>query len=444
MKKLLSIVAVLSIIATACIMGVGTVAFAAEESSPDDFLVYDGILEEYVGDGGDIVIPASLGVKEIAANAFGNNTDITSVVIPEGVEVVGYWSFRNCTSLESVTLPYSLTTLAEHAFSAAPITEITIPGNCEIVGYGCFSGCEYLEKITLSYGVREIMVLSFQGTAATKVVFPETVELICGSSFGHNKAVNVGTIEYYICNPDCEVFVTVTGSQKASRHEWEREESIWSHNKGDATIKVYVPEGSSVAAAMEEHGEEYLRRVDSGRGDGWKLYKKEKAFFDELPENQKGYGTQKPTSTGTNNNTDGNNDKDNVNGNGNSNNNNNNANTNNTNNTNNKQNTNDVIYQQSANDNTALFIIIGVIGGVMVIAIIVVVILAATGKLFGTKKPAESAAIDASDPEALKAALAKIEAEKTKIDANDPEALKAALEQLENAQTEADGITEEE
>lgn len=80
----------------------------------------------------------------------------------------------------------------------------------------------------------------------------------------------------------------------------------------------------------------------------------------------------------------------------------------------------------------------------MVIAIIVVVILAATGKLFGTKKPAENAAIDASDPEALKAALAKIEAEKNKIDANDPEALKAALEQLENAQPEADGITEEE
>lgn len=70
----------------------------------------------------------------------------------------------------------------------------------------------------------------------------------------------------------------------------------------------------------------------------------------------------------------------------------------------------------------------------MLIAIIVVVILAATGKLFGGKKPAktESVGIDASDPEALKAALKKLEAEKNKIDANDPEALRAALEALEN------------
>lgn len=142
MKRFLVVLSVLAILATCCIMGIGTVAFAAEESSPDDFLVFDGVLEEYVGAGGDVVIPASLGVKEIAANAFENNTDITSVVIPEGVEVVGYWSFRKCTSLEAITLPYSLCELAEHCFSSAPITEITIPGNVDVVGYGAFSSCK--------------------------------------------------------------------------------------------------------------------------------------------------------------------------------------------------------------------------------------------------------------------------------------------------------------
>ena len=39
--------------------------------------------------GGDIVIPESLGVKEIATRAFAQNNDITSVVIPEGVEIIG-------------------------------------------------------------------------------------------------------------------------------------------------------------------------------------------------------------------------------------------------------------------------------------------------------------------------------------------------------------------
>ena len=218
MKKVLSLLAVLAIVLTCSMMGIGTVASAAVESPEEDFLVYDGVLEEYVGPGGDVVIPASLGVTEIAAQSFHNNLDITSIVIPEGVEVVGYWSFKGCKSIESIVLPYTLEELAEHCFSDTAITEIVIPGNVDIVGYGAFSGCTFLEKITLSYGIKEIQVLAFQATSAPEVVFPETVELICGASF-----VNLnynGKYEYTICNPDCEIGSGATTSQAANKHQW--------------------------------------------------------------------------------------------------------------------------------------------------------------------------------------------------------------------------------
>ena len=88
MKKILSILAVLALMLSISVLGVGTVASAAVESAAEDFFVYDGVLEEYVGEGGDVVIPASLGVVEIASRAFYENTDITSIVIPEGVKVM--------------------------------------------------------------------------------------------------------------------------------------------------------------------------------------------------------------------------------------------------------------------------------------------------------------------------------------------------------------------
>ena len=91
------------------------------------------------------------GVKEIAAHAFETNLDITSLVIPEGVEVIGYWSVRHCDNLEYVKLPYTLEELAEHCLSSAAITEIEIPGNVDTIGYGAFSGCTLLEKITISF-----------------------------------------------------------------------------------------------------------------------------------------------------------------------------------------------------------------------------------------------------------------------------------------------------
>ncbi len=421
MKKLLSILAVLAIVLSCSVMGIGTVLAAPDESSEDDFMAFDGVLEEYVGAGGDVVIPASLGIKEIAAQAFANNTDITSIVIPEGVEIVGYWSFRACTSLESITLPYSLCELAEHCFSSAPITEITIPGNVEVVGYGAFSGCEYLEKLTLSYGVREIQVLAFQGTSMEKVVFPETVELICGgSSFGHNKNAGIGKIEYYICNPDCELGYAADTSAKAYKHEWTSEGSPWSHNKGDATYRIYCVEDSEVEKTLNEKARAWLDKNDSGKGDGLKIIPKPVEYFKEMEENQEGYGTPKPSTTDKTPEQDkepvddpsnpGTTDKEN--------------------NQNNTQNGNQTVFEQGG-DNTTLIIVVCVIGGIMLLAIIVVVILAATGVLFG-KKPAKAAEPE-DDPEtaALKAELAA--AKKAK----ELEALKAELEALKGGDTAA-------
>ena len=399
MKKLLSILAVLAIVCTCCVMGVGTALAAPAESSEEDFIVFDGVLEEYVGDGGDVVIPASLGVKEIAEAICQNNSDITSLVIPEGVETIGGKAFNHCENLSEIILPYSLTELSQHEFSGTAITEITIPGNCEIVSYGCFSSCTYLTELTLSYGVKEIMPLAFQGTSIEKVIFPETVEIICGgSAFGHNKNEEKGTIEYYICNPDCEIGSAVVGAAKAHKHEWTDVETPWSHNKAAAQYRIYVIEGSEVDKFLTEQGETLLRAVDSGRDDNIKLYRKDAQFFKDLPENKEGYGTPKP-STGTdpsnpgtdttNPGTDPSNPGTDP--------------TNPGNNSNGQNGTNgSVQYVTEGGDNSTLIIVICVIGGVMLLAIIAVVILAATGVLFGKKKSASSGD---DDVEALKAKL---------------------------------------
>lgn len=375
MKKFLALISTFAIIACCLISGIGTIAFAAEESPSEDFLVYDGILEEYIGEGGDIVIPASLGITEIASNAFYQNSDITSVVIPEGVVKLGSAAFGHCENLEQITLPYSLCEMDEHVFSGAAITEITIPGNCQVVNYGCFSGCTYLSDITLSYGVVEIQILAFQGTAATKVVFPKTVDLICGSAFIHNKAAGATKIEYTICNPDCEIGFTADNYDRASKHNWNDERSTpWNHNPGNATINIIVPEDSEIEAWCKANMKQILNKFDSD--DGLRIVSQEKAYFEELEENQKGYGTQKPTSTGTSEDGDG------LSGGG--------AGTTSNNKPSNSNkvsgNTNGTVTVEGNNSsNTVIVIILCIFGGLMLAAIVTVIILAATGKLFGNK-----------------------------------------------------------
>jgi hypothetical protein len=69
---------------------------------PSDFVVVDGVLVEYRGAGGDVVIPGDLGITEIGKEAFREKGTLTSVVIPEGVTIIGESAFRKCTNLAAI------------------------------------------------------------------------------------------------------------------------------------------------------------------------------------------------------------------------------------------------------------------------------------------------------------------------------------------------------
>ena len=49
-------------------------------------------------------------------SAFKDRSDLTSVVIPDGVTRIGVSAFDNCTSLTSVTIPDSVTYIGKGAF----------------------------------------------------------------------------------------------------------------------------------------------------------------------------------------------------------------------------------------------------------------------------------------------------------------------------------------
>ena len=71
------------------------------------------LLIRYIGEETNLVLPNSINGKtyEIYMYAFSGLHEITSVVIPEGVEVINYSAFFLCESLEKAYLPKSLTTI---------------------------------------------------------------------------------------------------------------------------------------------------------------------------------------------------------------------------------------------------------------------------------------------------------------------------------------------
>ena len=85
-----------------------------------DFVMANGIVTGYTGEGGDIVIPAEDGegnaITAIGAEAFKNDTSITSVSFPATLTEVGESAFEGCINLTEVVIPNGVVAIAKAAF----------------------------------------------------------------------------------------------------------------------------------------------------------------------------------------------------------------------------------------------------------------------------------------------------------------------------------------
>ena len=156
----------------------------ASNDGDNDFRIDEnGVLTNYYGEGGDVVIP--WGVTKIGDSAFSYRTMVTSVTIPESVTSIGEKAFYYCTSLASVTIPNSVTSIGDSAFDdCTSLASVTIPNSVISMGKTVFSGCDNLTSIIIQDGVTSIWESAFSGcTGLTSVTIPDSVTSIGGFAF---------------------------------------------------------------------------------------------------------------------------------------------------------------------------------------------------------------------------------------------------------------------
>ena len=206
--------------------------------SNSNFVIENGVLKEYTGSGGDVVIPEGVtkigraafqgctsltsvtipaGVKEINKSAFQGCTNLTGVTIPAGVKRIGEHAFENCTNLTGVIIPKGVTKISKSAFQGcAGLTSVTIPAGVKEIGGWAFYGCTGLQNVTILESVKTIHEAAFYGcTGLQTVVIPEGVECIsyrpdyfgsyCGA-FGACTALRSVTLPHTLKTIDAYAF----------------------------------------------------------------------------------------------------------------------------------------------------------------------------------------------------------------------------------------------
>jgi len=88
---------------------------------------------------------------------------LREVVFNDGLKKIGVGAFERCSSLESITIPSSVTEIDKNAFdSCNGLNEVILNEGLKTIGWGAFAECESLHSITIPSSVTDIGVYAFK------------------------------------------------------------------------------------------------------------------------------------------------------------------------------------------------------------------------------------------------------------------------------------------
>ncbi|MDR0559749.1 MAG: leucine-rich repeat protein [Prevotellaceae bacterium] len=210
-----------------------------------------------------LTIPNS--VTSIGLAAFSVCSGLTSLAIPNSVTSIGSGAFSGCSGLTSLTIPNSVTSIGSGAFSyCSGLTSLTISNSVTAIGDSLFSGCSGLTSLTIPNSVTSIGYMAFTGCSGlTSLIIPNSVTSIGFYAFSGCRGLTVVTIgsnvtsiggrAFYYCDSLLEIHSKNTTPPTTGDYYGNAFENVTK-----TTCKLYVPVGSTDAYMSANEWKDFI------------------------------------------------------------------------------------------------------------------------------------------------------------------------------------------
>ncbi|MDE5599585.1 MAG: leucine-rich repeat domain-containing protein, partial [Ureaplasma sp.] len=133
----------------------------------------------------EVIFENNSNLKSIGNFTFISCTSLQSVTLPNSITSLGSDTFNSCTSLQSVTLPNSITNLPNNTFiDCNKLQSITLPDTIQSLGLNVFSKCLQIESITLPNSLVSIGDTAFSNCINLKsIIIGDKVSSIGSRAF---------------------------------------------------------------------------------------------------------------------------------------------------------------------------------------------------------------------------------------------------------------------
>ena len=143
-------------------------------------------------------------LKALSEYCFSGCNALTNVVLPNGLEVISNYSFMNCSNLVTIFIPDSVVSVGEAAFySCKNLDNVVIPNSVKQINYEAFRKCSSIKSIVIPSSVESINTRAFYGcNALTNVVLNKGLRAVYTNAFDDCsiESITIPSTVYYLCS----------------------------------------------------------------------------------------------------------------------------------------------------------------------------------------------------------------------------------------------------